>query len=123
VDEAKRPFDHIFKCISVRSANVRKKYAAEFVLFLSSKQDNSVEEFMNANDLQALLEAAILKLPEKCQVIFRMSRFENASIQEIAERMNISTGTVENYLSQALRYLRSALGDFLFFILWFGSWK
>jgi RNA polymerase sigma-70 factor (family 1) len=107
----------------IRSDKVRKKYAAEFVLFLAGRHDNSLEEFMNVNDLQIMIEGAISKLPERCQTVFRLSRFENASIQEIAERLNISTGTVENYLSQALKHLRSSLGDFLFFIIWFGSWR
>jgi RNA polymerase sigma-70 factor (family 1) len=107
----------------LRSDKVRKKYAAEFVLFLAGRHDNSLEEFINVSDLQVMIESAISKLPERCQMVFRMSRFENASIQEIAERLNISTGTVENYLSQALRHLRASLGDLLFFIFWFGTWR
>lgn len=101
-----------------RSDKVRKKYAAEFALYLSERRDNSIEEFMNVSDLHSLIERAIQELPEKCREAFRLSRFEHFSIAEIAERMNISPRTVENYLTQALRHLRLSLGEFLAFMVW-----
>ncbi|GHN02264.1 DNA-directed RNA polymerase sigma-70 factor [Cytophagales bacterium WSM2-2] len=102
----------------IRSDKVRKRYAAEFVLYLSGRHDNSIEEFINTSDLNSLIEKAITELPEKCQQVFRMSRFEHLTIKEIAERLNISTRTVENYITQSLRHLRLSLGEFLAFLLW-----
>jgi RNA polymerase sigma-70 factor (family 1) len=104
----------------IRSDKVWKKYAADFTLFLAERYDNSVEELMNVSDVQAIIESSISELPDKCQTVFRLSRKEHLSIQLIAERMNISTRTVENYLSQALKHLRGSLGEFLALIIWFG---
>lgn len=93
----------------MRSEHVRKKYAIEFSLFAQRHRDNSVEEAMDVRDLQNVVQERISELPPKCQTAFRMSRFENEPIYRIAERMNISTGTVENYITQALRHLRAGL--------------
>lgn len=94
----------------IRAEQVRKKYAAELTQFAYEHSDNSIEEQMDVNDLQLSLQEKIAELPDKCQVAFRMSRLEHTPNSQIAEKMNISTRTVENYISQALRHLRTNLG-------------
>lgn len=101
----------------MRSEHVRKKYTAEFSLFAQRYRDNSVEEAMDVKDLQNVLQERISELPPKCQTAFRMSRFEHEPISQIAERMNISTGTVENYITQALRHLRTRMTSLFMLLL------
>jgi RNA polymerase sigma-70 factor (ECF subfamily) len=108
----------------MRSESVRNKYAADFSLFVQKYKDNSLEESMDLNDLHQVLDEKIAELPDKCQIAFRMSRFEHASISEIAKTMNISTRTVENYITQALRHLRTNLNTIVIWmisVLLFGS--
>lgn len=93
----------------MRSESVRRKYTADFAMFAQRHRDNSVEEAMDVKDLQNVIQERISELPPKCQTAFRMSRFEHEPIPQIAERMNISTGTVENYITQALRHLRARM--------------
>ena len=97
----------------IRSDRVRKKYAADFTLFSAERMDNSNQELMELIDLQQTIDERISELPKKCQAAFRMSRMEHEPIQRIAERMNISNRTVENYISQALKHLRLRLGHTL----------
>ena len=97
----------------IRSEHVRKKYAEEFTLFASERYDNSVEESNDLHDLELTLNEKISELPQKCQTAFRMSRMEQEPIPRIAAKMNISTRTVENYISQALKHLRTSLGELL----------
>ncbi len=97
----------------IRSEHVRKKYAEEFALFASERYDNSVEESNDLQDLELTLNEKISELPQKCQTAFRMSRMEQEPIPRIAAKMNISTRTVENYISQALKHLRTSLGELL----------
>lgn len=107
-----------YKILSfIRSEKVRKKYAEEFTIFASKHYDNSVEEMTDLMDLQFVLNEKIAELPEKCQTAFRMSRMEHEPIPRIAEKMNISTGTVENYISRALKHLRTSLGELLAIIV------
>lgn len=84
---------------------IREKYAQHFYLF-EKQSDNATEEYMNLSDMQAVIERTISTLPENQQIAFRLSRIEHLPIAVIAERMNLSTGTVENYISHALKHLR-----------------
>jgi len=93
----------------IRADRVRKKYAVEFTLFSLERTDNSNQELMELKDLQQAIDERISELPKKCQTAFRMSRMEHEPIKRIAERMNISNRTVENYISQALKHLRLRL--------------
>ncbi len=63
----------------------------------------------HAASLDAALHAAIQNLPEKCRLVFSLSRFEELSHKEIAERLDISTKTIENQITKALRTLREVL--------------
>ena len=55
------------------------------------------------------LHRAIATLPEKCRVVFSLSRFEHRSHREIAELLGISVKTIENQITKAMRMLRDAL--------------
>ncbi len=61
--------------------------------------------------LEDALHAAILALPEKCRVVFNLSRFEQLSHREIAEKLGISVKTIENQITKAMKMLRDALSN------------
>ncbi|MCE7040368.1 RNA polymerase sigma-70 factor [Dyadobacter sp. CY312] len=79
-----------------------------------SADRNEVEDMLVSEDLDAVLDNHIARLPDKCREVFLLSRKKHLSIAEIAEQMHISTKTVENHLSNALGRLRTGMGDFLF---------
>ncbi|MEQ1584941.1 MAG: RNA polymerase sigma-70 factor [Cyclobacteriaceae bacterium] len=87
---------------------VRERYIQHYLLY-ESKHDNSLEDQTNVSDFFPQLEKYISVLPKNCQVAFRLSRLDHVPIPKIAEQMNLSTGTVENYISQALKHLRNVL--------------
>lgn len=59
--------------------------------------------------LEDALYAAIDTLPEKCRLVFNLSRFEQRSHREIAEQLGISVKTIENQITKAMKTLREAL--------------
>lgn len=79
---------------------------------LVSKQDSIVQE-LAADNLQQEIDAAIDNLPERCRLVFVLSRFEEMSYRQISEQLNISMKTVENQISKALKSLRIALAEHL----------
>lgn len=93
----------------IKSQNVRERYAANFALFVAGRFDNSSEELLELKDVQKAIEESISELPKKCQIAFRLSRMQHEPTQRIAEHMNISKRTVENYISIALKHLRVSL--------------
>lgn len=100
-----------------RSLNVQKKYLEHFSLFLAQHQEANFEAELNASELKKLISSALKPLPHNCQQIFIRSRFDYRSIQEIALEFNLSTRTVENYISMALRHLRKELAHYPLAIL------
>lgn len=61
------------------------------------------------NELQSLIDSTVDSLPDQCRRIFRMSRNEGVTNQEIAEMLDISKRTVETQISKALKKLREEL--------------
>ncbi len=93
---------------------VKEKYTISQV---DQPEIYSPEQDMFAKDLSLLIDLVISQMPEQRQRIFKMSRKEGFSSDEIASRLNIHKRTVENHISNALRDLRKALQhvSFLFF--------
>jgi len=67
------------------------------------------------------VEQIISRLPEKQKTIFRKSRQEGMSSKEIADELGLSPGTVDNYISESLKFIRTNLKDNRFSILLFIS--
>jgi RNA polymerase sigma-70 factor (family 1) len=77
----------------------------------------SSEHTLMQKDLNQKIDKIVCDLPEKCQQIYRLSREEYLSHKEIAEKLGISTKTVENQLTIALRRLRISLEEWSFIII------
>jgi RNA polymerase sigma-70 factor (ECF subfamily) len=61
---------------------------------------------MEESELGRKIDQAIHRLPEKCRIVFLMSRAEEMSYAEIAANLGISIKTVENQIGKALKLLR-----------------
>ena len=66
---------------------------------------------MSVEGIQDLevLEKAIVKLPDNWRKAFVLSRFQYMSYQEIADRMGVTTRSIENYMAKAIAELRKAM--------------
>lgn len=71
---------------------------------------------MEQAELQQRINRAIDRLPERCRLVFVMSKVEEMSHREIAEGLDISVKTVENQMTRAYRYLREWLAVILYLI-------
>jgi RNA polymerase sigma-70 factor (ECF subfamily) len=69
----------------------------------------SAETELLEKELFARLEKAVNLLPEKCQLVFRMSREEGKTHRQIAEELSISEKTVNNHLTKAIKDISSNL--------------
>ncbi|MBI9068740.1 MAG: RNA polymerase sigma-70 factor [Salinivirgaceae bacterium] len=76
-------------------------------LYTSNKPEFEEGEVQNA------IEKAIKNLPEKCQLVFSLSRYEGMTNKEIAEYLEVSLKAVEKHISRALRELREKLKPYM----------
>jgi len=86
---------------------------------IASINYNALADDLSSQIIERELEDAILKaaeyLPEKCKNVFLLSRIEGLKHKEISKELNISTKTVENHITKALKHMRLHLRDFLTF--------
>ncbi|MFA4869965.1 MAG: sigma-70 family RNA polymerase sigma factor [Pedobacter sp.] len=61
---------------------------------------------LETKELQDLLDREIDQMPVNMKLSFRLSRYENKSIKEIAAELSLSEQTVRNNISMALERLR-----------------
>lgn len=74
--------------------------------------DFSTQQWLEFEDLREELEEAVRQLPEKCQLIFRLSREQYLSDKEIAQELDLSVNTVRTQMHRALQKLKTSLGSF-----------
>ena len=86
---------------------------AENLAAQTPTSDISTEKQVSFDELQHELTALVHSLPEKCQLVYKLSREAGYSQKEIAHHLSISEKTVESHLSRAVKTLRLGLKNFL----------
>jgi RNA polymerase sigma-70 factor (family 1) len=71
--------------------------------------DIQTSEKISSDSLSQFITKLVEQLPQRRKEIFIKSRFEGQSIKEIAEELHISHKTVENQLTDALKFIRTNL--------------
>ncbi|UNY98564.1 RNA polymerase sigma-70 factor [Zhouia spongiae] len=79
----------------------------EYITSLNDFAENKTEEDLNT--LIELLNKEIDKLPPKCRQVFKLSKEEGLTNEEIASYLNVSTKNVESLITRAYKTLRSGL--------------
>ncbi len=97
----------------LRHRRVVRRAAQEMALEAAEPRDETLTVEVHANDLAAAAQRAIDELPERCRLIFLMSRREGLTYAEIAHALDVAVSTVETQISRALKHLRTRLGPYL----------
>ena len=64
---------------------------------------------LELEELNLEIKKAIDLLPNKCRIIFVLSRYEEMRYKDISKKLDISVKTVENQISKALKILREKI--------------
>src|ERR1035437_3876179 len=105
------------ECMNVVHQQISHKEHNLNYITANNDTEDSVSEHVAVSELQQAINNALAGLPPQCRRVFEMSRTEQLSYQEIAKQLNISTNTVENHISKALKLLRVELKEFLILCL------
>jgi len=95
-------------CKLFRKRNYQQKFIND-VLYENPKSSSNTEEGIDFQSVLNRVEQIVDKLPERQKVIFRKSRQEGKTTKEIANELRLSPGTVDNYISKAIKFIRSRL--------------
>jgi RNA polymerase sigma-70 factor (family 1) len=104
----------------IRKNITREEYAA-ITQSLTNDHQSSIEQQIAEKELKLQIQKALNELPPRVKEIYQLSREQNLSNREIAEKLNLSEQTIKNQLSSALKHLRqslsgTAIAAFLFWI-------
>jgi RNA polymerase sigma-70 factor (family 1) len=75
-----------------------------------------VEEQYDLKALEQQLQQTTAQLPERCRLVYELSREAGLSNKEIAQTLNISEKTVENQMTRALKRLRTSIKSLFSFL-------
>lgn len=104
-------------CNLFRRRKYQQQYAADAKATHPRFSDTS-ESQINYFSILQQVEIIIAKLPEKQRSVFIKSRIEGKSTKEIASELGLSSGTVDNYISDTLKLIRTKLkGEHLSLLL------
>jgi RNA polymerase sigma-70 factor (family 1) len=84
-------------------------------LAIEKEKTASEDEESTSNEILTQLNTAIEALPPKRRQIFKMSKMEGLTYEEIAEALAISKSTVESQMVKALKFLRKRTTQLPFF--------
>jgi len=90
----------------------KRKYTQIFIDEAIHENNQSSSETVERIDYQSTLSRVVQiidKLPQRQKDIIRKSRLEGKPSKEIAEEMKLSPGTVDNYISEAVKFIRGHL--------------
>jgi RNA polymerase sigma-70 factor (family 1) len=90
---------------------VKRKYEQHFIHFEAAfdfLHETEDDKSIDPDAFKSLIDTGLAKLPERCQIAFKLRLVENLSNAEIAKRMNITKTTVQNYMTRAIASLREA---------------
>jgi RNA polymerase sigma-70 factor (ECF subfamily) len=102
-----------FKSLNLlRDTKTKKRIAEKIgqtVPLITSEVEDS---YFDTNEFKKILDTAVDQLAPKCREIFLLSKLEDLSNREIAEKLGLSVKTVENQMTIALKKLREYLLPF-----------
>lgn len=104
---------YLYTSVRNRAINYLKKQSTKDAVFnidiLSENHappNTDPQQIIENLELEQILEKALDQLPKKCKEIFMLKRFSELSYKEIADKLDISTKTVENQMTIALKRIR-----------------
>lgn len=107
---------YLFKSVHNRALHyiehqkVVNRHAGEVVASAELANEPVTEEIYY-RELQSRVARVLERLPERCSMIFRMSRFDGLKYSEIADKLAVSLKTVEADMGKALKEFRKALAE------------
>jgi len=107
-------FPYLLTSVRNRCYNLTRnnQVAQKYVNFQQKQYQDEIlhYDYENEDDETIVkIHAAIENMPEKCQEVFKLSRFEGLSHKQIAEKLSISVKTIENHITKAMKLLKNEL--------------
>jgi len=85
--------------------------------------ESSVEDVLLEKETREILESVISQLPPQQQMVYKLSRQQGLSREEIAMQLHISPHTVKNHLQHATQFIRAYYKAGASTFIWIAIWQ
>ncbi len=118
--DVRDPLPYLYQAVRNRVVSHRRRQGVEegwrqyvTVAAEEPREEDGAAAALEAADLATAFARALDELPERCRLVFTMSRDQGLTYAEIARVLGISVKTVETQVGRALKALRLRLGPYL----------
>ncbi len=110
---------YLFVLIKNKSIDELRK--RKELIALESGESNLIEKVISQHpenillnkELSERIEIAVLNLPEKCRLIYRLIKEDGLKYKEASELLNLSPKTIDNHISLAMSRIRKEVEVYL----------
>lgn len=95
----------------IQRGKTKSDYLTEIGKYSLQVTDETLEK-IDEKDLMLLLTSEIARLPARMREVFELSRLEDLSHREIAQRLNLNESTVKKQVQNALKILKVRLSNY-----------
>jgi RNA polymerase sigma-70 factor (ECF subfamily) len=108
------PTSYIYRILLNQTGNYLKKEANQERIIKAALQymrssSDVTKQTIDVHETQRLIELALGHLPPQQKIVYRLSRQEGLSNNEIASQLHVSQNTVKSHLSKAIWTIRTYL--------------
>lgn len=119
------PSSYIYRCLLNHVSSYLKKEAnQERIVRAAMRHGQSVsdatEQLVEEHETRRLIEQAVVQLPTQQNIVYRLSRQQGLSNNEIARQLHLSQHTVKSHLSKAIWYIKTYLKNLAVLIVFLG---
>ncbi|WP_215223953.1 RNA polymerase sigma factor [Echinicola shivajiensis] len=105
-----------------RKVSIRKAYQTSGAMGKSPSGSVTMET-VYFNELKLVMDKALDQLPEKKRLIFQLSRYENFTYSEIAEKLGTTPKAIERHMAKSTQLIKEYLEEHAgytvpYFIAW-----
>lgn len=118
LSDVENPASYLFQVVCNTIAAHFKRLAVQKALKAKAygkwpDSGNYTEEKVLEKESYQILHQIIRQLPFQQQLIYKLSKQDGLSRNEIAERLHISPNTVKNHLLKAMKFIKAQWGEAL----------
>ena len=95
----------------IRKNITRRDYLSRLTRAETDSYPADGEERVQLKEIQTVISRAVEQMPAKMREVYLLSREEQLSHNEIAERLDISPETVKKHVQHALHLIRAAIAN------------
>ena len=92
-------------------ANLKNQSFRDEMYLRSVAEEYQTQNTLEFEEIKSAIDKIVETLPEKRQIVFKLSRTEGLPNKEIAHQLGISEKTVEDHITHSIKHIKLSLND------------